>query len=181
MYLEEETNALQKSVALEEAGDKNERATETAQIMEYESQLHDLNQEYWDFCRLSGEVEGELPAGILRRAFKSCRADPEWYFCPWMRENCAKRGGCCGRDCGCCEMGPSTNCQWSRGHCTRACGCCFRTQKRSGKDAYSEKCRDEDYSFDIISRESQYSACLNRAYIWRLSFLDELDLCGFFE
>ena len=96
MYLVEETNALQKSVALEEAGDKNERATETAQIMEYESQLHDLNKEYWDFCRLSGEVEGELPARILRRAFKSCRADPEWYFCPWMRENCAKRGGCCG-------------------------------------------------------------------------------------
>ena len=204
-YLQEEIKALQKSVALEEEGDKKEKATKKpikqaskqttkkpikqsikkptkeAQLNACETHLRGLNKKYWDFHRSSGEVEGDIPNGILRRAFKSCRSDPEWFLCPWLREDCARRGGCCGRNCGCCEMGPSTNRQWSRGHCTRACGCCIRTQGRSGKDAWSEECRKEDFSFDVTLMESPYSGRVNRAYVWNLSILDELDLLGIFE
>ena len=181
MYLEEEIKALQKSLALEEQGDENDKDTKRAQIEAYETQLYGLNQRYWDFRRYSGKVEGDMPPGILQRAFKSCRSDPEWFLCPWIREDCARRGGCCGRDCGCCEMGPSTHRQWSRGHCTRACGCCIRTQGRSGTDAWSGQCRKEDFSFDVASMVSSYSDRLNRAYVWHLSILDELDLLGVFR
>ena len=174
MYLQEEIKALQKSLKLDEDGDKKGKA----QLKEYyETELRSLNETYWDFCQFSGEAEGDMPDGILREAFKSCRSDPEWYLCLWLREDCAKRGGCCGRDCGCCEMAPSTtHRQRSRGHCTRACGCCIRTQERNGKDAWSTQSRKKDFSFDVASIQSPYSGRLNRAYIWHLSILDDLDL-----
>jgi hypothetical protein len=48
-----------------------------------------------------------------------------WWLSKWLREQCVKSGGCCGRACKCCwklqdiELGT-----WG-GHCTPACGCCL--------------------------------------------------------
>lgn len=181
IYVQEELKALQKSLVLEELDDKNKRVTKKACLKEYETELENLNNLYWDTVHIAGENMGKMPAGILGRAFKSCRTDPEWYLCQWLREDCARRGGCCGRDCGCCERARTTERQWNRGHCTRECGCCIRNKRRSYEDVDSEECQEEDLSFYMAAKESQYSGRLNRAYIWHLSFLDELDLFGFFE
>lgn len=112
IYVQEEIKALQKSLELDEESDKTEKSKKKAQLEAYEAHLCGLNRRYWDFRHFSGKFESNMPSGILRRAFKSCRSDPEWYLCSWLREDCARRGGCCGRNCGCCEMGLSTNRQW---------------------------------------------------------------------
>ena len=55
------------------------------------------------------------------------------------------------------------------------CGCCIRTQGR--KDINAAQCELEELnSFRIAYYMTQYSARVNRAYIWGLSFMDELDL-----
>lgn len=53
-------------------------------------------------------------------------------------------------------------------------GCCIRTQGRSDMD--SKKSEVADINPFRITYMSQYSARINQAYIWGLSFLNELDL-----
>ena len=167
IYVQEEKKALEKS-------GKSDTET-TAQLEDYDNALQVLNEDYWNLSRIIGMVEGAIPAGALSRAFKSCRMNPDWYLCQWLRQDCARRGGCCGRGCGCCEKPRTANRQWNRGHCTGLCGCCIRTQGR--KDINAPQCELEEInSFRIACDMTQYSARINRAYIWGLSFMDELDL-----
>ncbi|OJJ81596.1 uncharacterized protein ASPGLDRAFT_1497696 [Aspergillus glaucus CBS 516.65] len=175
IYVQEEMKALQKSLH----GD-SEGATETSQLSAYEKELENLNNEYWSLNRDLGQFESAIPAGALSKAFKSWRADPDWYLCQWLREDCARRGGCCGRDCGCCEKARATNRRWNRGHCTGVCGCCVRTQGCTDRDVTSTESEEEDYPYDAddLFARSQYEDRFDRAYIWGLSFLDELDLLG---
>ena len=171
IYLQEETRAMQKSLALQEVADEKTKT----RLEEYEAELKRLNDVYWEMSNCVYMLEADIPDGVLKRAFESCRADPEWYLCQWLRQDCARRGGCCGRGCGCCEKARTANRQWNRGHCTGMCGCCIRTQGR--KDINAAQCELEELSsFRIAYEMTQYSARVNRAYIWGLSFMDELDL-----
>ena len=171
IYIKEEAKALVKLLALEGVEDENKRATKKALLQEYETQLEHLNKFYWETIRFLERKESDIPAGILSKAFKSCRTDPDWYLCQWLREGCAKRGGCCGRDCGCCEKARTTERQWNRGHCTMLCGCCIRKQRRSYEDIKSEDFHaEQDFSFCVAAKESWYPSRIHRAYIWRLSF-----------
>lgn len=168
---------MRKSLALSaEDDDKNKReSTQKNQLSTYEAELDSLNREYWRLSSVFGRLEGEVPPGILSKAFKFCRTDPNWYLCLWLRQDCARRGGCCGRDCGCCEKVRTTKRRWNQGHCTSVCGCCVRTHGRSDIDAKKSELEDIN-PFRITYNMSQYSARINRACIWGLSFLDELDL-----
>ncbi|KAJ5602480.1 hypothetical protein N7537_005436 [Penicillium hordei] len=67
--------------------------------------------------------------GPLGRAFEYWRSNPRWYMHRVLREDCAGRGGCCGRDCGCC-LNRKLNETRSRaaGHCTVECGCCEKAR-----------------------------------------------------
>lgn len=129
IYLQEETRALQKLLVLDEANDKN--TARKAQLEKYEAELECLNDVYWEISRAFYKHEANISYGVLKRAFDSCRADPEWYLNQWLREDCARRGGCCGRGCRCCERPRTNNRQWNRGQCTTTCGCCVRKQQRS--------------------------------------------------
>lgn len=175
-YAQEETRALQKSLALEEVDDKTEgeAVAGTAKLKKYKAELRCLNDGYWEMSHAAYLLEAEISDGVLKRAFKQCRADPEWYLCQWLREDCARRGGCCGRGCGCCEKARTNNRQWNRGHCTRACGCCVRKQQRSDKSVFWDGYEIDEV--DIVSMDSPYGARLIRAYIWGLNVLDELNL-----
>lgn len=105
IYLQEEKKALEKS-------GKSGPDTK-AQLDDYNGALQILNECYWTLSRMVGIMESAVPAGALSRAFKSCRMNPDWYLCQWLRQDCARRGGCCGRGCGCCEKARTTNRQWS--------------------------------------------------------------------
>ncbi|CAG8900334.1 unnamed protein product [Penicillium egyptiacum] len=88
-------------------------------------------------------------SGPLERGFELWRRNPKWYLHRVLREDCAGRGGCCGRDCGCCL---ERKLDWDReraaGHCTVECGCC---QNARGFDL-SE---DEKKKFSIRYAVSQ--------------------------
>lgn len=129
-----------------------------------------LDKEVPGICTSLWVLKGSVPTGALERAFKSCRENPDWYLCTWLRQDCAGRGGCCGRDCGCCEKDES------RGHCTSVCGSCIRTNGRSDDLDDMDCLRDmHGVSIDVTSNAT-YSRRILRAYIWGLSFMDELSL-----
>lgn len=174
IYLNEEAQALRKSLEL--SADGKEVAAMRSQLSMYCEELQSLDQKYWDACRLRWKLEGDIPVGSLSRAFKAHRSNPDWYLCEWLRQDCAGRGGCCGRDCGCCEKPRPTHRDWNQGHCTSACGCCVRTRPNHKKNEQA-KCNDvEEFPFDIVANKTSYSARISRAHIWGLSFLDELNL-----
>lgn len=65
----------------------------------------------------------------LARAFQYWRSNPRWYMHRVLREDCAGRGGCCGRDCGCClHRKLDETRRRAAGHCTVKCGCCEKAR-----------------------------------------------------
>lgn len=77
------------------------------------------------------------------------RKDPNWYLCEWLRQDCAGRGGCCGRSCNCCEKLRASafgvlHLKWDHGHCISACGCYIRTRGYT-EDQIDKKRDSEDF------------------------------------
>ena len=162
MYLYEESERLEHA----------DCATRLPQLIAYDQKIEELDTRYWENQRLTWKLEGNLPLGFMTKAFKQCRANMDWYLCSWMRQDCAGRGGCCGRGCGCCAK-IAKHCGRRRGHCTSSCQCCAQAQGRlTGKHG---KLSDmDDFPFDVVKNDSPYSERIFRAYIWGLSFLTEM-------
>lgn len=70
-----------------------------------------------------------LPAKPLKELYDSLREDPKWYLREELVEDCKGRGGCCARECGCCEKRQATpGYTKGIGHCSVTCGCCIETR-----------------------------------------------------
>ncbi|CAG8928906.1 unnamed protein product [Penicillium salamii] len=70
-------------------------------------------------------AEGKLPAGTIRNSYDSLRQQPAWYLRQELVIDCARRGGCCSRNCGCCQTRHELAARSKGlGHCTPSCGCC---------------------------------------------------------
>ncbi|OJJ37149.1 hypothetical protein ASPWEDRAFT_441354 [Aspergillus wentii DTO 134E9] len=119
VYVQEEMKALKASLEQSEHDFKQERK-KASQLSTYETELKKLHDRYWFHDRRIWKLEAGIPMGSLGRAFRAWRKNPNWYLTPWLRQDCAGRGGCCGRDCGCCEKprGTSHRSTDHRGHCT---------------------------------------------------------------
>ena len=93
---------VQRESFLEEEYDRaSQTSTDNkAFLQELSTELQSLKQEYW---RLEREP---CPIGPTRRAYYSFRRKPQWYLSSFLRRDCARRGGCCGRNCRCCEKKP---------------------------------------------------------------------------
>ena len=79
-----------------------------------------------DYRESWGQTSPEEP---LKEHISNNSKNPTWYLHQCLREDCARRGGCCGCDCGgCCEKdrGNSQKSEvvrwWTGGHCPTACG-----------------------------------------------------------
>lgn len=100
-------------------------ATDKHEEARYDEQLRDLSQEYtkaeWEFYL----AESMLPIGPVKRSYDILRQSPAWYLREELVEDCARRGGCCGRNCGCCKTRQSATKRIKGiGHCTLSCQCC---------------------------------------------------------
>ena len=170
IYLQEEVKALEKTLLA--LGSDDTGATESL-LLVYETELEDLKHSFKDRAPRLWELEGGMPVGTLERAFRTCRNNPDWYLCRFLRQDCAGRGGCCARGCGCCD-------NKNRGHCTTACGCCIRTHGRSGdlEDGDLDLRDMHGMSIDVTTNAA-YSRRFLCAYIWGLSFVDELGLTNY--
>ncbi|CRL25016.1 unnamed protein product [Penicillium camemberti] len=102
-----------------------------------------------------------------REGYSSLREKPGWHLkSKWLREDCANRGGCCGRQCKCCERPPDSRRMKGWGHCTVECACCYRQRGFELQDTDRRLFQPE---FDVSRRPmSQYSGAIFRAYIWAL-------------
>lgn len=71
--------------------------------------------------------------------YDSLRRDRLWYMRKEMVYECAGRGGCCSRGCGCCARRALPENMKTRGHCTTECWCCrsFRDLSLTEEDQRS--------------------------------------------
>lgn len=165
IYLQEEVHSLHKSLSL--STDDEEASS---RLKEYEEELQSLKKQIMDHSRQFWQLEAGAPTAV-QKSFRTCRSNPNWYLGEWLRQDCARRGGCCGRDCGCCEKARGqTHQRWNHGHCTTACGCCVRTHGCPPESVESELPASAKGDW-VMSR---YWARIVPAYIWGLSFMDEI-------
>jgi hypothetical protein len=96
------------------------------QLDEWHAEIQVLAQEYWSVERMLYANDALCPTRPSWRACISARNLPQWYIYPWLVENCVRRGGCCGRACGCCSKPRSSVWPKGNGHCTKMCSCCLQ-------------------------------------------------------
>ncbi|KAJ5248889.1 hypothetical protein N7468_000340 [Penicillium chermesinum] len=142
----------------------------------WQDELQRLNQDYW-------RIDRELSLGCLCwsdtfyrpifRAYNEVRKDPVWYLSDLLCNDCASRGGCCGRACKCCEK-PSATRSRARGHCTKECGCCIEFRGFELKKDQQKLCQP---AFNLKGglESNAYSIFLFKAYI--LGLHDEFSHC----
>lgn len=99
----------------------------------FEDEMSTLYQDNWMQTRAWWYARGWIigNSGPLQRAFELWRSNSLWYMHPILVEDCKSRGGCCGRDCGCCLDAQRANSSAGAlgvGHCTLECGCCIRSR-----------------------------------------------------
>ncbi|XHG08527.1 hypothetical protein AWENTII_011624 [Aspergillus wentii] len=170
IYLKEEARVLHKSLEWCDFEDDTEK---TSLLGIWEDELKSLHRQHWEHYRELWMLEANMPGGPLRRAFNAWRKNPDWYLTTWLRQDCAGRGGCCGRECGCCEKPRDTDRALNRGHCTSACGCCVRSHGFKGDEIKFDDLKA--FPFELEHRKTMYSRRIGRAYIWGIDFLNDLD------
>lgn len=123
LFIEEKLRrTVQKELRVKEKIEnlRNHGALEKQELAEHlYRELDSLTNEYWWLERQWWLYRSNFTTGPLTKAFELRRSDPRWYMHPFLREDCARRGGCCSRDCGCCSarVNDSTR-PLSHGHCT---------------------------------------------------------------
>lgn len=146
-------------------------------VSDLERSVQSLKEDYWACKRRTWINECDLKP-IMKRSFVALRKDPRWYLSDWLRKDCARKGGCCGRDCGCCEKPRDTEHLSHHGHCTTACGCCVRHKELSESailgNEYAFEYSDV-LSFGMYHEISGYKLNMVRAYIFGVDFLNDLD------
>lgn len=85
--------------------------------------LDDVKYQHSQLSRKLYEMETMLP-DLVKQNYETIRKDPKWYMRKELVKDCADRGGCCGRDCGCCTLRAKHSYKKGVGHCTVECFCC---------------------------------------------------------
>lgn len=140
------------------------------QLSKWLKELEEIPKKYWILELDLYQQESGIPRGSLVRAYKLWRSYPKWYLHPDLVNDCAGKGGCCGRDCGCCERRGQTmprDRRRSLGHCTFNCGCCARNR---GFDVCDKN--DDLRTLDILhsalekQTKNSYSRRMIRTYFF---------------
>ncbi|CRL28296.1 unnamed protein product [Penicillium camemberti] len=147
----------------------------------FEDEMSTLYEDNWMHTRAWWYTRGWIigNSGPLQRAFELWRSNSSWYMHPILVEDCKSRGGCCGRDCGCCLDAQRANSSAGAlgvGHCTLECGCCIRSRGfELSKER--EKYLVDRFSFDnrldtMDHQVDPYQRRICLASIWGLSVDD---------
>lgn len=120
-----------------------------------EQELSESNKEYKRVEREWWTIRDSFSDGPLTRAFELWRGNPKWYMHRVLREDCARRGGCCGRECGCCldRKFIGDRRKHANGHCTVECGCC----QKAGSFEISENKKNEFSIRYAVSQDGKKS------------------------
>lgn len=159
LYIKEKIENLRNRGALEKE-DLAERL--------YRSELDSIAKDYWWLERKWWRYRSDFRTGPLTKAFELWRSNPRWYMHPFLREDCARRGGCCARDCGCCSARANDSTRpLSHGHCTIECGCCRETRGFDFTTEQKERLEDWfNFSGGCPKQINSYLYQLYRVSIW---------------
>jgi hypothetical protein len=141
---------------------------EKRKIRALHDEAHKLKLTYWRLDRQMYILEEGCPVEGLKKGFKALHSQYGWHLISdWLRNDCARRGGCCGRSCKCCgEKPPVQGRLRGWGHCTTECGCCNRIR---GFDLKKEDKKLFQPDFDINKwQTSPYTLSMFMAYMWGL-------------
>ncbi|KAJ5944539.1 hypothetical protein N7516_004707 [Penicillium verrucosum] len=131
-----------------------------------QAELQTLNKRYWLLERQWWETRNSFMEGPLIRAFDLWRSHPLWYMHRVLLEDCVRRGGCCGRSCGCCvDRNIDKTRQLGAGHCTMECGCCRQSR---GFDLTEDEKMKLLKDFHALDDNSPYRETINRVSIYGL-------------
>jgi hypothetical protein len=155
---------------------KNEPSFWGTGVPSFEEEMSTLYQHNWALTRDWWYTRNWIISisGPLQRAFELWRSNPLWYMHPILVEECKSRGGCCGRDCGCCLDAQRANSSAGAlgvGHCTLECGCCVRSRGfKLSKEA--EELLVSRFSSDMDDQVDPYQRRICLVSIWGLSVDD---------
>lgn len=142
---------------------------ENQQVLnEWFKELKTLNQDYWAAERRIYIHNNRCPSRPFKRAYMSTQKKPQWYLSPWLCEDCANRGGCCGRTCGCCQKPRSDFRLNGHGHCTKFCDCCLQVRGFELDEA-QEKLFQPVLNL-LSNRDDLYSGRMFCSYIYGFVF-----------
>jgi hypothetical protein len=135
---------------------------------QWEAELANLQQEYWRLERILHIAQANGDEGPAKDGYLAARRQPGWHMSSdFLRKDCAERGGCCGRDCGCCKKSPEAHRVKGWGHCTVHCGCCSRHR---GFELNAEDQGLSQLQFYFSGLElDDHCASKFRAYLWALT------------
>lgn len=152
--LHQRINGLEKSIAI----DTDEKLK--IQLSQTYQQLEELRAQFFKHEHALYKAEAMLD-GIVKDDYENLRRDQQWYMREELIKDCAARGGCCSRGCGCCADRPTAKGQKGRGHCTSNCVCCVGFQGFE----FPEEQKDEikmDFRDMVQNKES-------KAYLIRMA------------
>ncbi|KAF4759958.1 hypothetical protein N7455_002928 [Penicillium solitum] len=135
-----------------------------------EKQIQSLNSSYWESHREQWAKLDGIWSMSANRAIKRQRKHADWYLSGLLREDCANRGGCCGRRCGCCErprMTVNIDGVRDRGHCTTACSCCLEAHNIDG-----ENLEMKDVDEVHFTSRTRHAGRLLKGYVFYLNGME---------
>lgn len=113
---------VQRELALAEEIEKD---STPARMQEIREEIQYLKQNYFFADREWHQILSTFANPTLLRGFHFWRSDPQWYLHKTLVQICAEHGGCCARNCGCCQTRDlGSNRRLGVGHCTLECRCC---------------------------------------------------------
>lgn len=125
-YLLEEVDSRQKAAVSSRLSHEKAREIEA-----WKQELSQINQRLWHHKQERAALLCRVPGGAWIREYytRRQRQDKWWED---KRVACENKGGCCERDCICCDKVRQTmsgqRCKYEKphSHCTTECGCCIR-------------------------------------------------------
>ncbi|PYH65902.1 uncharacterized protein BO88DRAFT_470189 [Aspergillus vadensis CBS 113365] len=99
-------------------------STSVDEMQTYKKELRSLRETNCNLERETYRCLNTLPDGPLGRILYAHQQQKDWYLSSFLRQECARSGGCCGRECGCCEKPRTDKHPLHKSHCTSMCLCC---------------------------------------------------------
>ncbi|KAJ5609654.1 hypothetical protein N7528_010221 [Penicillium herquei] len=172
--------SLEKAAAIEPEG--------KSQLTEANSELDQVRAQCYRNQQALYRAEAVFPLSV-KRDYYTLRTDEDWYMREEMVQDCAEKGGCCSRGCGCCARRKLSERCKGLGHCTSECWCCSEQrgfeisceEKQEIQQKYKEMLEGETQAFlrhstncfvsplkHQVPSKSLYSRFMSR---WRLIFM----------
>ncbi|KAJ5355813.1 hypothetical protein N7517_010422 [Penicillium concentricum] len=148
-----------------------------AQLQKWDEERDALQKRYWYQQRKLYTCQCNIASGPIKLAYESLRENPKWWMQKELVKDCAGRGGCCGRGCGCCEKRePTPGRRMGAGHCTSEFACYVSSQGFEFTTEEEDNIRDAlRVTLDNLDSRD-YLLTLSHAYLLRDNKVEHVDL-----